>query len=302
MHSVKTHAEGCVLTVGNFDGVHLGHRALIERLVERAASKGCPAVVFTFDPPPLKILQPDRVRPPLTWNARRESLLKSIGVDRVEFYPTTRELLSLSAEEFFRSVLIERFGVKGMVEGPNFRFGRDRLGDVETLQTLCDEASVGLDVLVPQSLGGTMVSSTQIRQWIQEGEIGLANRCLVEPYRLIGRVEHGAGRGRTLGFPTANLESIPVLVPQHGVYAAKVCTEGGVFGTPVALHIGPNPTFGEEATKVEAHLIGYSGDLYGQEIELQIIDRVRTVRKFESKDALLAQLSTDIATVLQLVK
>ncbi len=297
MDSLMTRAEGCVLTVGNFDGVHLGHRALIERLVSHAKKRSCPAVVFTFDPPPLKILQPLRVPTPLTWNARREALLRGIGVDHVEFFPTSIDLLNLSPEAFFKKILLEQFRVKAMVEGPNFRFGRERAGDLNTLEKLCQQADVTLEVLIPQEIAGMMISSTQIRAWIQAGEIGLANRCLVEPYRLIGEVQHGAARGRTLGFPTANLGSIPVLVPNHGVYAARVCDPSSIEGTPVALHIGPNPTFGEETSKVEAHLIGFSGDLYGQTIELQLLDRVRAVQKFDSKEALLSQLQKDIAAV-----
>jgi riboflavin kinase/FMN adenylyltransferase len=298
MDSMLIRAEGCVLTVGNFDGVHLGHRALIDRLIAQAQKRNCPSVVFTFDPPPLKILQPHRVPTPLTWNARREALLRGIGVDHVEFFPTSLELLNLTPEAFFQKILIEQFRTRAMVEGPNFRFGRDRAGDVQTLEKLCLQSDVALEVLIPQEIGGMMISSTQIRAWIQAGEIGLANRCLVEPYRLIGEVQHGAARGRTLGFPTANLGSIPVLVPDHGVYAARVCGPKSIEGTPVALHIGPNPTFGEASTKVEAHLIGYSGDLYGQMLELQLLDRVRAVQKFESKDALLTQLKKDIASVV----
>lgn len=289
--------NGCVMTIGNFDGVHLGHRSLIDRLVRMGRRLGMPTAVFTFDPPPLRLLKPNAAPKPLTWNQRRESLLKNLGVDFVHFYPTDHELLSLSPREFFERILIGQLSVRGMVEGPNFRFGKDRSGDTHVLGQLCHEHRVALEIAEPKSLGDKMVSSTQIREWVEQGHLQQANTFLVEPYRISGTVGHGAARGRTLGFPTANLENIEVLVPAHGVYAARVVSPDRLAKTPVALHIGPNPTFGENATKVEAHLLDFHGDLYGETLELEILSSVRGVQKFQSKEELLHQLHLDIQRV-----
>ncbi len=291
----------CVLTIGNFDGVHLGHRSLIEALLAMAKRKDLPSVVLTFDPPPLRLLRPEVAPKPLTWNRRREFLLRSLRIDHVYFLPTTHELLKHSPKEFFDKILIDQFQIKGMVEGPNFRFGENRAGDIDTLRALCDGAEVELQTVEPKTFGQRLVSSTQIREWIEQGNIDEANKFLVEPYRIAGVVGHGAARGRTLGFPTANIEKIEVLIPKHGVYAARVTEPSELSGVPVALHIGPNPTFGEDATKVEAHLIDFQGDLYGKQMELEILGSVRGVQKFPSKEELLQQLRLDVATVRSIV-
>lgn len=291
----------CVLTIGNFDGVHLGHRSLIESLLAMARRQGLPSVVLTFDPPPLKLLRPEIAPKPLTWNRRRESLLKSLQIDHVHFLATTAELLNHSPKEFFDRVLVGQLQMKGMVEGPNFRFGKDRAGGIDTLRALCDGVDVELQIVEPRTIGQRLVSSTQIREWIEQGNIAEANKFLVEPYRIAGVVGHGAARGRTLGFPTANIENIEVLIPKHGVYAARVKEPSEISGVPVALHIGPNPTFGEDASKVEAHLLDYQGDLYGKYLELEILSSVRGVQKFHSKEELLDQLKRDVATVRSLV-
>jgi len=291
---------GCVITIGNFDGVHLGHRALIDKLTGMSQRLQVPSVVFSFDPPPLKLLRPEMVPKPLTWNDRRRELLMELRVDRVDFFPTTHELLEQTPREFFERILVGQLGVRGIVEGPNFRFGKGRVGDVQTLKDLCDEHGVELEIAEPQTLDQRLVSSTQIREWIELGQVQSANELLVEPYRIAGHVAHGAARGRTLGFPTANLEGIEVLIPKHGVYAARVAAPSDLAGHPVALHIGPNPTFGEDLSKVEAHLIGFQGDLYGKRLELEILDCIRGVRKFGSKEELLSQLQLDIARAVEI--
>ncbi|MFZ4081068.1 MAG: bifunctional riboflavin kinase/FAD synthetase [Pirellula sp.] len=293
--------NGCVLTIGNFDGVHLGHRSLIEKLIGMGTRLNLPSVVFSFDPPPLRLLRPEIVPKPLTWNMRREALLKNLGVDFVHFYPTTHELLQQSPSEFFEQLLVEKLGLRGLVEGPNFRFGKDRAGDVQTLRELCAQYRVELDIAEPQLLGDRLVSSTQIREWIEQGDLRSANELLVEPYRIAGRVSHGAARGRTLGFPTANLEQIQVLVPRHGVYAARVVSPVDLACLPVGLNIGPNPTFGEDTSKVEAHLLDFHGDLYGRFLEVEILECIRGIRKFQSKDELISQLGLDIERVRSIV-
>jgi riboflavin kinase/FMN adenylyltransferase len=274
---------------------------LIEKLIGMGTRLNLPSVVFSFDPPPLRLLRPEIVPKPLTWNMRREALLKNLGVDFVHFYPTTHELLQQSPSEFFEQILVEKLGLRGLVEGPNFRFGKDRAGDVQTLRELCGQYRVELDIAEPRLLGDRLVSSTQIREWIEQGDLRSANELLVEPYRIAGRVSHGAARGRTLGFPTANLEQIQVLVPRHGVYAARVVSPVDLACIPVALNIGPNPTFGEDTSKVEAHLLDFHGDLYGRFLEVEILECIRGIRKFQSKDELVSQLGFDIERVRSIV-
>ncbi len=294
-------ARGGALAIGNFDGLHRGHRHLLSELRAMANRLGGPSIVFTFDPPPLRLLRPEPWPMPLTTMERRSQLLRSLGVDFTIAYPTDRALLALTAVEFFERILIGELGIGGLVEGPNFRFGRDRMGDVEALQALCGQHARELTIVEPQQDHDKWYSSSVIREWLEQGEVERANRALMEPYRISGIVRHGAARGRTLGYPTANLEGIPVLVPGHGVYAGRVLSLGDsntlAEAIPVALNIGPNPTFGEGATKVEAHLIGYSGDLYGQLLEIELLERVRAVQKFASKEELLERLKQDVAQV-----
>lgn len=302
--SLPASLRGSVLSIGNFDGVHRGHRALCRQLRSMAQRFGAPSMVFTFDPPPLKLLRPSHSPIPLTWMERRAELIGSLGIDATIAYPTDRALLELDAKAFFHKVLVSELGIRGIVEGPNFRFGKDRRGDVELLKTLCEENSIAWELADEERDGEVLMSSSLIREWIEQGNMQRANHGLVEPYRIVGKVGHGAARGRTLGFPTANLESIPVLIPAHGVYAARVVRAPdacNAVGAAVALHIGPNPTFGEDAAKVEAHLLGFSGDLYGQLLELEILAQVRGVQRFASKDALLSQLHRDIESVQSIV-
>ncbi len=283
-----------VIAVGNFDGVHQGHRCLIERLCSLAKAVGRPSIVFTFDPSPAELLYPGHVPPALTWMERRAALLHRLGVDIVIAFPTTKELLELTASQFFETILIEQLGACGMVEGPNFRFGKGRDGDVRFLQRKCNEFKIPLEIVQPQNVDGVLISSSRIRNDIMRGEMESANRYLLEPYRMIGRVSQGAQRGRQLGFPTANLEAIPVLVPPLGVYAGRAYIADNIHRA--AIHIGPNPTFEESQPKVEVHIIDFSGDLYGTNLEVDLFSRLRGVQKFESVDALLNQLRTDIAT------
>lgn len=291
-------ARGAVVSIGNFDGVHRGHRVLLRRLTTMAREMNRPSLVFTFDPPPLRLLRPEQCPPSLTWMERRADLLGELGVDFLLAYPTSRDLLALTATEFFDELLVHQLGVSGLVEGPNFRFGKQRGGDVALLESLCDTHGIALSIVAPEMEGTEWVSSSMIRDWVSQGSIEQANRALVSPYRVMGHVAHGAARGRTLGFPTANLVDIPILLPAHGVYAGRIVGTGSrdsmASGFPAAVNIGPNPTFGENATKVEVHILDFSGDLYGADLELEILARIRDVQKFSGKDALLEQLQMDV--------
>ncbi|WP_425618378.1 bifunctional riboflavin kinase/FAD synthetase [Anatilimnocola sp. NA78] len=286
------------VAVGNFDGVHRGHAQLIERLLARAREVNGPAVVLTFDPHPVRILRPELAPPPLTWTERKAELLAELGVSAVWSYPTDEALLRLTAEQFFQQIIVDSLLAKSMVEGPNFRFGQKRLGDVKLLEALCTAQGLKLDVVQPVATEGELVSSSRVRDLIRQGEVATARQLLTRPYRLRGLVTHGAQRGSKIGFPTANLAGIDTLVPPMGVYAGRAFTTQGIW--PAAINIGPNPTFGEAAFKFEAHLPGFSGSLYGQPLEVEFLARVRETKPFESVAALKEQLAADVQTVLSL--
>ncbi len=285
--------RGGAVTIGNFDGVHLGHAQILQRLVARAKELGGPALVFTFDPHPVRLLRPESAPPPLTWTERKATLLAREGVDVVLAYRTDRALLSLEPDEFFQRLIVDQLGAKALIEGPNFFFGRDRRGDVALLRELCAAADIGLEVVSPTSLDDHLVSSSRVRALVRDGQVGPARHLLTEPYRIRGLVTHGARRGATIGFPTANLAGVDTLLPAVGVFAGRAYVDTGVV--PAAINIGPNPTFGEHAVKVEAHLLDFAGTLYGQPLEVDFLERLRDIQPFPSIQDLQAQLARDVA-------
>jgi riboflavin kinase / FMN adenylyltransferase len=281
------------VAIGNFDGVHLGHARIVERLRARAKQVGGPAIVFTFDPHPVRLLRPEHAPPPLTWTDRKAELLSQLGVDAMLAYPTDDALLALSPQEFFSRIVRESLAAKAMVEGPNFYFGRSRAGTIDVLRGLCEKSGISLDIVEPLQVSGDFVSSSRVRKLIQAGDVSAAAELLTQPYRIRGMVTHGAARGAKLGFPTANLDAIDTLLPALGVYAGRAVLPDRLW--PAAINIGPNPTFGEQAVKVEVHLIGFSGSLYGQPIEVDFVSRLRDIRRFTGALELKSQLKDDIA-------
>lgn len=290
--------RGGMISIGNFDGVHRGHQLMVLTLVQHARAHKIPAIVFTFDPHPIHLLRPEHAPPELMTIEQRAEVLQGLGVDCVIAYPTDQALLNLTAEEFFQQILQDQLHAKGMVEGPNFYFGKDRGGDVVLLEQLCEQAGMFFTVVEPTVCGSRMISSSEVRKAIQQGDIGEATRMLGRLYQIMGTVSHGDGRGRQLGFPTANLTDIKTLIPADGVY----CGVGEVAGTlyPAAIHIGGNPTFQHDDTKVEVHLIGYSGDIYGQQLQVQFLDHLRGTQTFADADALKSQLLIDVESAKKL--
>jgi riboflavin kinase / FMN adenylyltransferase len=284
--------RGGYLSIGNFDGVHRGHQRIVSALVERARRDGVPAVVLTFDPHPIHLLRPLHAPPSLSTLAGKAELLAGCGVDCLIAYPTDEALLDLTPERFFAGIVQGEIAARGLVEGPNFFFGRDRAGDIETLRSLCDAAGLSLDVVPPVPFGDRLVSSSAVRSDIAAGRIAHAADLLGHPYRIRGTVIGGAARGGTLGFPTANLEQIETLLPADGVYAGIARCEGGSF--PAAINVGHNPTFGEERRKVEVHLVDFTGDLYGAQLDVDLLDRLREIVRFDSAAELQQQLARDV--------
>jgi riboflavin kinase / FMN adenylyltransferase len=288
--------DGAV-AVGNFDGVHLGHVSLIAALRAKAGEHAGPAVAVTFNPHPRDVLRPDLAGPLLTTNADRCRLLQEAGADHVLVLRTTTELLHLTATEFFNQVLRERLAARALVEGANFGFGRDRQGNIDTLAGLCQPVGIPLTVVPPVVIDGGEASSSRARNALLRGEVEEVAKVLGRPYRLHGTTAVGQRRGRTLGFPTANLDPLLNLAPGDGVYAVRVYIGEEMW--PGAANVGPNPTFGENARKVEVHLIGFRGDLYGQRLAVDFIRRLRDTRPFKGADDLIQQLRRDVEQARQ---
>lgn len=280
------------VAVGNFDGVHRGHARIVDRLVAMARQVAGPAVVFTFDPHPVRILRPRDCPPPLTWTERKAHLLSRLGIDWIVVYPTDQQLLSLTPEQFFEHLIVERLDARAMVEGTNFCFGRNREGTVDVLRALADSARVRLDIVPPLMIDDEPVSSSRIRTLLARGHAEDACRMLTAPYRIRGMVTHGAGRGAKIGFPTANIDAVDTLLPGDGVYGGVAHANGGTW--PAAINIGPNPTFGQIGRKIEAHLVGATMQLYGRVLEVDFLSRLRDIHPFASVDDLREQLARDV--------
>lgn len=293
----------CVVTVGNFDGVHLGHASIVERLVAMGQRLGVPAVAVTFDPHPAVVVGRGDPPPMLSTVSRRVQLLLGLGLARVFVQPTVPPLVALEAEAFYERQLRDSLSAVGIVEGADFRFGHRRGGDTALLERLCRRDGLAIEIVPPLELDGEPVSSSRIRRLVAAGEVAQAASLCVASYRISGQVVEGARRGRTLGFPTANLAGIATMLPAEGVYAAIASGPGlGSARLPAAVHIGPKPSFADESPSVEAHLVGFSGDLYGQTLDVDFLRRLRETRRFESVDALQTQLSSDTKQAVELAE
>jgi riboflavin kinase / FMN adenylyltransferase len=289
---------GCV-TVGNFDGVHRGHAALVATAKRLATAVGGPAVAVTFDPPPVALLNPPAWKLPLATLADRAAALQLAGADHVVILETGASLLALSAEAFFEDVLVRQLGAKAIAEGYNFHFGRGRGGNVGTLRSMCAAAGIAFEEVPPLLFEGEAISSSRVRAAVNAGDVKLAAQLLDHPYCIRGEVVEGAKRGRTLGFPTANLANVETLPPAEGVYAVRATVDGGSY--PAAANVGPNPTFGDETRKIEVHLLDFAGDLYRKNLSIHFAARLRETRPFANVDALKAQLERDVAEVRRYV-
>jgi riboflavin kinase / FMN adenylyltransferase len=299
LEALPAEARHGAVAIGNFDGVHVGHVAIVRRLLERAKAVDGPAIVFTFDPHPVRLLRPDQCPPPLTWTERKGELLAAQGVDWIVAYPTDEALLQLSASDFFDRIVREALAAKALVEGPNFYFGHNREGTIERLGELAKVAGMSLDIVPPVEIDGQIVSSSRVRDLIRKGDLETANQLLSAPYRIRGMITHGAGRGAKIGFPTANLGAIDTLLPAQGVYAGRAWIDGTSW--PAAINLGPSPTFGDPTPRVEVHMIGLDEPLYGQPLEVDFAARLRDIRPFDSPASLVEQLKRDIADVQRIV-
>jgi riboflavin kinase/FMN adenylyltransferase len=288
------YVKGAVITVGTFDGVHRGHRDVVERLVARSRALKIPSVLVTFEPHPLEIVNPAAAPLLLTTHYEKLEVLAETGIDYVAVLPFTPELAAFSAEDFVELVLRRRFRLRELLIGYDHGFGRQRAGNVDVLRMLGERDGFRLEVVEAVATpDGHSVSSTSIRRAIAGGDLERACAGLGRPYSVSGRVVEGAQRGRTIGFPTLNLGPPPArkLLPPEGVYAVRVQTSRGPFGG--MMNLGPRPTFGDLATSLEAHLFDTDGDFYGADVRIDFIKRLRETRKFASAEQLRKQLHHD---------
>lgn len=286
--------DGTVCTVGTFDGVHRGHRLVLERLAERAKAHALPAVLVTFEPHPLEVVNPAAAPALLTLGDEKSEVLAESPLDYVVVLPFTKALARLEAAEFVDVVLRERLGVRELLIGHDHGFGRARSGDADVLRALGEAR--GFDVEMVEAVEGSdgrTISSTTIRRAIAGGDLARAADGLGRPYSISGTVRAGDRRGRTLGFPTLNLGPAPArkLLPPEGVYAVRVQTPRGPYGG--MMNLGPRPTFGDAMTALEVHAFELTGELYGARVRVDLLERLRETRRFDGPDALKAQLAMD---------
>ena len=293
--------RGSTVTVGTFDGVHRGHHAVLEEIARRASAAGRASVLVTFEPHPLEVVNPQAAPPLLTTGPERREILAQTALDYVLFLRFDRRLADYTPEEFVRRVLIGRCGMRELVIGHDHGFGRGRSGGVETLRRLGAEDGFEVDVVPVVDVGDQHVSSSRIRRAVAGGDLTTAARMLGRPYSVSGQVSRGEQRGRLLGVPTINLADVPPqkLLPPDGVYAVRVEWRGGRTGG--MMNQGPRPTFQDGRRVLEAHLFGFEGDLYGEWVRIEWVERLRDVVRFPSVEHLQEQLKRDRSRALEVL-
>lgn len=276
------------MTIGNYDGLHVGHRAVLECCVNRAREHGAPSLVMTFRPHPAAVLSPRGAPANLASDAQQEELLAAVGVDALLRQAFDATFAAVTAEEFHDEWLVKRLSVRGVVASSTFRFGAGRKGDLASLRA---RGAFAVEDIPPLIVDGEVVSSSRVRRMIAEGRVGDAWQLLRRPHALEGVVVAGEGRGRTLGFPTANV-AVRAQVPGAGVYACAL--RAGDRRLPAVANIGTRPTFGGGDVVVEVHALEAPGDLYGRTVRLAFLERLRDEKRFSSVDELVAQIGRDV--------
>jgi len=289
--AIPASLRGAIVALGNFDGFHLGHQAVVGEALDWARAEGCPAIVATFDPHPVRFFAPQTPPFRLTTLDQRLELFGSAGADAMLVFHFDALLAATSAEQFVE-LLAGQLGAAGVVTGEDFTFGKGRTGNVELLMTLGAERGLAARAVGPVSDAGEVVSSSRIRDALKDGDCAAATRLLTRPFAIRGTVQHGAKLGRTIGFPTANLDLGNYLRPRYGIYAVTGVLPGGkvVHG---AANLGVRPSFDPPIELLEPYFFDWSGDLYGQEIEVALHHYLRGEEKFDSIDALTAQMERD---------
>jgi len=282
-----------VVTIGNFDGVHLGHREMFRRLKSAARQLGGVSVVVTFHPHPLHVIDPSSSLTLINTLDEKITLIEASGIDYLIVIPFTPEFASISAEDFVKKILVRKIGMKRVIIGYDYAFGRERKGNSRMLEALGKELLFEVEELSPISTGDTVYSSSLIRNMIREGNVSDVVLFLGRHFSLAGRVVHGAHRGKELGFPTANIATDKDLIPADGVYAVKV--KIGEKFYDAACNIGSNPTFGAAPVSIEVFVLDFNMELYDSEMRVYFIERIREEKKFDSADDLKNAIASDVA-------
>ncbi len=280
--------SACVATIGNFDGMHIGHQALIERLINKAESLGLPSCLILFEPQPLEYFTPHSAPARLCRLREKLHFLKNTRIDRVVILPFNVQLATMSAADFISELLLQQLQVRHLIVGEDFRFGKDRSGDVPLLQQY-----LSVEIASTIDYQDERVSSTRVRAVLAKGELAMAQHLLGRPYSMMGRVVHGAKRGRTIGFPTANLYLHRQMIPLHGVFAVKMCGLSTGIYTGVA-NLGTRPTVDGQRTLLEVHLFEFNADIYDQYVEVEFWKKLRDEQRYDSLALLKQQIALDV--------
>jgi riboflavin kinase/FMN adenylyltransferase len=310
LHNLRAQDRGCVATIGNFDGVHLGHRTVFRRLLQRGQQLGLPATVITFEPQPMEYFQPDAAPARLTRLREKLAAIHADGIDRVMLLEFGPRLAAMPADAFIEQLLVQGLGVRYLLVGDDFRFGRNRGGDFQLLKTAGAQRGFEVENLHTITHGEERISSTRVREALARGELDQARHLLGRHYAMRGRVAHGDKRGRSIGFPTANLPLHRRVSPLSGVYAVTVRDlDGGRLPAarpagwagrwtelwPAVANVGHRPTVDGQDVRLEVHLFDFDGDLYSAHLEVQFRLKLRAEQRFESFDALKVQIGRDAA-------
>lgn len=297
LHNLRPTDRGCVATIGNFDGVHLGHRAVFQRLQAQGRKLGLPATVITFEPQPMEFFAPDAAPARLTRLREKLSAIQNCGIERVMLLEFGPKLAGMGARDFVQRLLLDGLGVQFLLVGDDFRFGRGREGDYALLHAMGQAGRAGGSGFEVEDLhtithGAERISSTRVREALGRGDLEYVQHLLGRPYRMQGRVAHGAKRGRTIGFPTANIDLHRRFSPVRGVYAVSVCGLGPT-PRPGVANVGTRPTVNGKDFRLEVHLFDFAEEIYGRHLEVEFRLKLRDEKRFESFDALKTQIQLD---------
>jgi riboflavin kinase/FMN adenylyltransferase len=281
-----------VLTIGNYDGVHVGHRMIIEKVKREAGLLEGTSMLMTFNPHPLAVVKPEALIGLISPIGLKKRLIEETGIDVLIVVPFTKEFRLIEPEDYVKDILVGGLGIKGLIVGYDFRFGRQGKGDVDLLKRLSARYGFFFQVVDAITLDGEKIGSNRIRKMIKSGETERAMASLGRPFLMEGRVIKGFGRGRELGFPTINIETPFELIPKGGVYSTEIGTKSGRFHS--VTNIGYNPTFDGKEQSIETFILNFSGDLYGQEVTLRFYKRIRDEMKFNSVDELKQRIALDV--------
>lgn len=293
LDEIRIPFEKTVATLGNFDGVHLGHRAIFHSVVERARKECGVSVVCTFDPHPLKLLAPDHAPRLINTREEKERLIAASQVDVLLQIPFDHSVAALPPETFVDEILLRKLGIQHLIVGYDYAFGKGRAGSVGFLREQGKKKGFGVDIFGPVQYDGRVLSSTRVRQCVLRGDMNQARQLLGRHFNLEGKVVHGDQRGTSLGFATANIETEKELLPLGGVYAGKVRIDKTEHDA--VINIGHKPTFGQNSLSIEAHILDFKGDLYNDEMRLYFVERLRDEQRFSGSDALIQAIKKDVA-------